>query len=66
MPSRKKTPEHLLSRADLRARGIVYSPTHLRRLWQHGKFPRPLRLSERKLAWDKQAIDQWLGNTKEA
>lgn len=37
------------------------SKTHLYRLIQAGKFPKPIKLSERVSAWDEAAIDAWLG-----
>jgi len=36
------------------------SKTHLYRLVQAGKFPKPIKLSERVSAWDEAAIDSWL------
>ncbi len=36
------------------------SKTHLYRLVQAGKFPQPIKLSERVSAWDEAAIDAWL------
>jgi len=50
----------LLTRADLVARGITYSPTYLRELWTKGKFPKPQKLSDRKLVWPVDQIDAWV------
>ncbi len=36
------------------------SRTHLYRLIQAGKFPQPIKLSERITAWDEAAVDAWL------
>lgn len=36
------------------------SSTHLYRLIQQGKFPKPHKLSERVSAWDSLAVEQWL------
>jgi prophage regulatory protein len=36
------------------------SKTHLYRLIQAGKFPKPHKLSERVSAWDEAAVDNWL------
>jgi len=36
------------------------SKTHLYRLVQAGKFPKPIKLSERVSAWDEAAVDDWL------
>lgn len=57
-PSKKK-PVKFLSRADLHARGVNYSVAQLRRLWQTGKFPRPIALSARKLAWIEDEVNDW-------
>jgi predicted DNA-binding transcriptional regulator AlpA len=59
MSKKTKTPSHVLTRADLLARGVTYSPNYLREMWSKGKFPKPYKLSERKLVWDADAIDQW-------
>jgi predicted DNA-binding transcriptional regulator AlpA len=42
---RNLTHKKILSHADLRAWGIPYSKSHLRRLWEAGKFPRPFQLN---------------------
>ena len=36
------------------------SRTHLYRLIQAGKFPQPIKLSERVSAWEEAAVDAWL------
>lgn len=36
------------------------SKTHLYRLVQAGKFPKPHKLSERVSVWDEAEIDDWL------
>ena len=41
-------------------KGIDYSRNHLRRLWQSGKFPRPIYLSARKPVWTEESIDSWV------
>ena len=56
----------LLTRDDLRSRGIIFAKSHLRRLWSRGDFPAPIRLSERKLVWDKRAIDKWIARRADA
>jgi prophage regulatory protein len=38
------------------------SKTHLYRLIQAGKFPQPVKLSERVSVWDAAAVDQWLSS----
>ena len=53
----------LLDYNDLRARGIKYTMTHLRRLWQDGKFPRPMKMgtgsSRAKNFWTDRQIDRY-------
>ncbi|MFO1247296.1 MAG: AlpA family phage regulatory protein [Alphaproteobacteria bacterium] len=43
-------------------KGIPYSRDHLRRLTNSGKFPRPMQLSESRIAWRETDIDEWLNN----
>ena len=38
------------------------SKTHLYRLIQVGKFPRPVKLSERVSVWDAELVDRWLSS----
>jgi prophage regulatory protein len=38
------------------------SKTHLYRLIQAEKFPRPVKLSERVSVWDAALVDQWLSS----
>lgn len=38
------------------------SKTHLYRLINAKKFPRPVKLSERVSVWDAELIDQWLSS----
>jgi Prophage CP4-57 regulatory protein (AlpA) len=60
-----KTPVVYLSPKDLRAKGVPYGMNHLRRLWQSGKFPKPIKLSERKLVWLESEIEAYVaGKTK--
>ncbi len=40
--------------------GISLSLRHLRRLIDSGQFPRPVRLSPRRIGWTDQAIEQWI------
>lgn len=37
----------------------------LRRWWESGSFPEPIRLSPRKLVWRRQDIDAWLASRAE-
>jgi prophage regulatory protein len=59
MPRRKKY-QLLLTRKDLKARGITFCPTHLLRLIKRGDFPAPIRLGQRKRFWDEEEIDAWI------
>jgi predicted DNA-binding transcriptional regulator AlpA len=47
---------------DLPSKGIRYHRNYLRRLWEEGRFPKPVHLSARKLAWPEAAIDEWIAN----
>jgi predicted DNA-binding transcriptional regulator AlpA len=49
-----------LTMRDLPAKGICYHSNHLRRMWSDGRFPVPIHLSPRKLAWAEKVIDEWL------
>jgi len=51
----------LLSIDDLKPlKGIPYSKPHLWRLIRAGKFVRPIRLGENRIAFSEQEIDAWL------
>lgn len=50
----------LLTRNDLRNRGISYSNPHLIELERRGRFPCRVTLSPAKVAWIEAEIDQWL------
>lgn len=50
----------LLSRADLKARGIAYSNPHMISLERRGLFPCRVTLSPAKVAWVEAEIDEWL------
>lgn len=56
----------LLAPGDLPAKGIQYHMNHLRRLWQRGDFPAPIKLSPRKNVWAEEAIDAWINSKSEA
>jgi Prophage CP4-57 regulatory protein (AlpA) len=47
----------LLDYADLRQRGVKYSKCQLWRLWNAGKFPKPLKLSAVRNAWRADEIE---------
>jgi prophage regulatory protein len=50
----------LLSREDLRARGIRWSRQHLDRMVKAGEFPRPLKLGAGTCAWLEPEINAWI------
>jgi len=50
----------IVTMADLPQFGIRYHPTHLRRLWKAGKFPKPFKLSANRLGWRRSWIRQHL------
>jgi predicted DNA-binding transcriptional regulator AlpA len=50
----------LLDDKALVAKGIYYSRNYLRRLWQEGKFPKPIHLSPRRIAWREAHVDRWI------
>jgi prophage regulatory protein len=50
----------LLDYGDLHERGIKYSKAQLWRLWNLGKFPRPIKLSINRNAWLESDIDEWI------
>jgi len=43
-------------------KGIDYSRDHLRRKCKAGEFPKPIQLSERRIAWDEAEVDAWLAD----
>ena len=50
----------LLDDAGLRALGIAFSRQHRHRLIRQGRFPRPLKLGESKIAWLASEIHEWI------
>ena len=65
-PATTSATGRLLAPKDLPAKGINYHPNHLRRLWQRGAFPAPIKLSPRKHAWREEIIDAWIVPKSEA
>jgi prophage regulatory protein len=59
---RRRKIRRLLTREDLAARGIHFGKTHLRKMWQRGEFPAPIRLTERKLAWVEAEVERWIAD----
>jgi prophage regulatory protein len=57
---------HSSQRRALRVQSVIkrtgLSKTHLYRLIQAEKFPRPVKLSERVSVWDAALVDQWLSS----
>ncbi len=62
--NRKPTSAAVAIRKALRCPKVLertgLSKTHLYRLIQQGKFPKPHKLSERVSAWDEAAVDAFL------
>lgn len=50
----------LLSREDLKTRGISYSRAQLYRKVKAKTFPAPVRLGENKVAWLSTEIEAWI------
>jgi predicted DNA-binding transcriptional regulator AlpA len=50
----------LLAFEDLPLKGIRFSRHYLRRLWESDRFPKPIKISERRLAWSEASIDKWI------
>jgi hypothetical protein len=66
MPAAKSGGARYLALKDLPEKGINYHTNHLRRMWGDGRFPPPIHLSPRKLAWAESVIDAWLASKMEA
>ena len=43
-------------------KGINYCRDHLRRKVKGGAFPKPIELSDRRIAWREDEIDDWLAS----
>jgi|EndMetStandDraft_8_1072994.scaffolds.fasta_scaffold82784_1 prophage regulatory protein len=50
----------LLSLSDLRARGITFSRQWLHKLVRENKFPKPVKVGNRTLAWVESEVDAWM------
>jgi prophage regulatory protein len=50
----------LLGYADLQRLGIRYSKCQLWRLWNAGKFPKPVKLSAVRNVWRADEVDAWI------
>jgi prophage regulatory protein len=58
--------QYITPRKALRINSVIertgVSKTHLYRLINANKFPRPVKLSEGVSVWDSELIDQWLSS----
>ncbi len=50
----------VLSYSDLKVKGIPFSKVWLGQLVKDGKFPKPIRLGENRVAFIEAEIDGWL------
>lgn len=50
---------------DLKLLGVPYSRTSLWRMTQDGRFPKPLQLSERRIAWKASDVHAWINSLEE-
>jgi predicted DNA-binding transcriptional regulator AlpA len=50
----------LVTYHELPALGINFSITHLRRMWNDGRFPPPVYTSARRFAWPIDDLDNWI------
>jgi predicted DNA-binding transcriptional regulator AlpA len=44
------------------AKGINYSRDHLRRKCKADEFPKPIALSDHRIAWRESEVDDWLAS----
>ena len=49
----------LLSKKEVRLR-VLYSPQHIQRLEDAGKFPRRIRLGQGRVGWLESEVNDWL------
>ena len=58
--------QYITPRKALRIKSVIertgVSKTHLYRLINANKFPRPVKVSEGVSVWDSELIDQWLSS----
>jgi prophage regulatory protein len=55
------THKQVLRIKDVMAR-TAFSKSHVYRLVNAGKFPAPIKISERIIAWDESEVDNWLAD----
>jgi len=41
-------------------KGVFYCRVHIARLVASGKFPKPISLSDRRIAWIESEVDEWV------
>ncbi|NRP19897.1 hypothetical protein LPJGGPFB_03155 [Ensifer adhaerens] len=51
---------NLLSLADLHAKGIKFSRTHIYRLIKAGDFPKPIKVGRQRSAWIEVEIEKFI------
>lgn len=59
-PPPDRRPVNLLRRAEVKARIGITSNSQLYRLMGRGDFPRPVKLSERSVAWPEHEVQAWI------
>ena len=52
----------LISIRELDGMGVSYSRAHIYRLVRAGKFPKPIKLGENRIAWVEAEVDEWINN----
>lgn len=60
-----ESPLRFLRLADVRAR-VPYSRSTIYQLVAEGKFPKPIRLGERAVAWLESEVDAWIASRIES
>jgi prophage regulatory protein len=50
----------LLSFAELKSRGVPWCRDHLRRKCAAGEFPKPIPISDSRIAWIEVEVDDWI------
>ena len=51
--------DRFINEAGLKAAGVPYSGTHLRRLEKEGKFPQRVHISAHRIAWREAEVISW-------
>jgi len=55
-------PQRRLIRRDELQRRVPYSLIHIWRLEQRGEFPCRIPIGPNRVAWDSDAVDEWIAN----